>query len=285
MAEDRNKIKDCAELEARLTPFVDGEDTPGEHQAVTAHLTACPPCRQQAEDEASARDVLQQHRDELRVTAPESLRTRCALIGAQPSASASRLPAFGAQRDASAGATMGTAASGSERAAARKVLWRKWAPLSVAATLILAVAGVFLFGLNNPVEALASTLALDHIKCQKIGEPNSNTDATVAATKWEHDRGWSIAVPKTLPSEQLTLVDVRHCLSSDGLAAHLMYTWRGTPLSLYVIPDDTGHAGTVDKMGRETIIWCANRRTYAVVADGHPQDLGRIIDYMKANAK
>jgi hypothetical protein len=38
-------------------------------------------------------------------------------------------------------------------------------------------------------------------------------------------------------------------------------------------------------MGRETIIWCANRRTYAVVADGHPQDLGRIIDYMKANAK
>jgi hypothetical protein len=184
---------------------------------------------------------------------------------------------MGAQLPASAKATAGKPA-GTAR-------WRKWAPLSVAATLILAVAGVFLFGLNNPVEALASTLALDHIKCQKIGEPKPNTDAAMVSTAWEHDRGWSIGVPKTLPSEQLTLVDVRHCLSSDGMAAHLMYTWRGAPLSLYVIPEDTGHAGTVDKMGREAIIWCANRRTYAVVADGHPQDLQRIVDYMKANAK
>jgi anti-sigma factor RsiW len=261
MAEDKNRIDACADLEGRLTPFVDGEDTPGDHQAVTAHLTACPPCRQQAEDEASARDVIQKHREELRITAPESLRTRCALMGAQVPAASPPLPP------------------------GRMVLWRRWAPLSVAATLILAVAGVFVFGLNNPVEALASTLAFDHIKCQKIGEPHPDTDAAIAATNWQHDRGWSIAVPKTLPSEQLTLVGVRHCLSSDGLAAHLMYTWHGAPLSLYVIPDDKGHAGTVDKMGRETIIWCANRRTYAVVADGHPQDLERIIDYMKANAK
>ena len=261
MAEEKDRINDCAELDARLTPFVDGEDTPAEHAAVTAHLSACPPCRRQADDEVSARDYVQAHRDELRMAAPQSLRTRCALMGAQLPASGSRL--------------QGSRAAG----------WRKWAPLSVAATLVLAVAGVFLFGLNNPVEALASTLALDHIKCQKIGEPNPNTDAATVSSHWEHDRGWSIAVPKTLPSEQLTLVDVRHCLSSDGMAAHLMYTWRGAPLSLYVIPDDKGHAGSVDKLGRETIIWCANRRTYAVVADGHPQDLQRIIDYMKANAK
>ncbi len=257
MAED--KIKDCAELDARLTPFVDGEDSPGEHRAVAAHLSDCPPCRQHADDEVSARDYVQTHREELRVSAPPSLRTRCALMGAQVPASSSR-PAFRAG-------------------------WRKWAPLSVAATLILAVAGVFIFGLNNPVEALASTLALDHIKCQKLADGTRDMDAVVASTNWEHDRGWALAVPKTLPSEQLTLVDVRHCLSSDGLAAHLMYTWHGAPLSLYVIPDDKGHAGIVEKMGRETVIWCANRRTYAVVADGHPQDLNRIIDYMKANAK
>lgn len=277
MADDKNRhtIRDCAELDARLTPFVDGEDTPGEHEAVTAHLSACPPCRQQADDEVLARDYVQSHRDELRVSAPESLRTRCALMGAQLPVAGSQLPASGSQLPASR----------FPLPAGRKVLWRRWAPLSVAATLILAVAGVFVFGLNNPVEALASTLALDHIKCQKIGEPKPNTDAAIVSTTWQRDRGWSIAVPKTLPSEQLTLVDVRHCLSSDGMAAHLMYTWRGAPLSLYVIPDDTGHAGTVDKMGREAVIWCANRRTYAVVADGHPQDLERIIDYMKANAK
>lgn len=258
MAED--KIKDCAELDARLTPFVDGEDTPDGRRAVTTHLSACPPCRQHADDEISARDYVHTHRDELRVTAPASLRTRCALIGAQLPSS-SRAPA---------GRTAG---------------WRKWAPLSVAATLFLAVAGVFLFGLNNPVQALASTLALDHIKCQKLSDGTRDVDALAAGMNWEHDRGWTLAVPKTLPSEQLTLVDVRHCLSSDGLAAHLMYTWHGAPLSLYVIPQDKGHAGIVEKMGRETVIWCANRRTYAVVAEGHPQDLNRIIDYMKANAK
>jgi anti-sigma factor RsiW len=265
MAED--KIKDCAELDARLTPFVDGEDSPGDHRAVTAHLSACPPCRKHADDEVSARDYVHAHRDELRVSAPESLRTRCALMGAQVPASSSPFPASGSQLPS------------------RGVRWRKWAPLSVAATLILAVAGVFIFGLNNPVEALASTLALDHIKCQKLADGTRDMDAVAAGTNWEHDRGWSLAVPKTLPSEQLTLVDVRHCLSSDGRAAHLMYTWHGAPLSLYVIPDDKGHAGIVEKMGRETVIWCANRRTYAVVADGHPQDLNRIIDYMKANAK
>lgn len=264
MAEDHRKIRDCAELDARLTPFVDREDTPAEHEAVTAHLSACPPCRKHADDEGSARDYVHSHRDELRVSAPESLRTRCALMGTQ------------------------RPASGSSHLAPRSplpALWRKWAPLSVAATLVLAVAGVFVFGLNNPVQALAATLALDHIKCQKTADLTTGVDAVSAASKWEHDRGWNIAVPKTLPSEQLTLVDVRHCLSSDGLAAHLIYTWRGAPLSLYVIPDDKGHAGIVEKMGRETVIWCANRRTYAVVADGHPHDLNRIIDYMKANAK
>jgi anti-sigma factor RsiW len=267
MAED--KIKDCAELDARLTPFVDGEVTSDEGRAVTAHLSACPPCRQHADDEVSARDYVHTHRDELRVSAPPALRTRCALMGAQVPASGSRLPAPG---------------SGSPLSASRGG-WRKWAPLSVAATLILAVAGVFVFGLNNPVQALASTLALDHIKCQKLADGTKDVDALAAGMNWEHDRGWSLAVPKTLPSEQLTLVDVRHCLSSDGLAAHLMYTWHGAPLSLYVIPQDKGHAGIVEKMGRETVIWCANRRTYAVVAEGHPQDLNRIIDYMKANAK
>src|SRR6476646_9165975 len=168
MAED--KIKDCAELDARLAPFVDGEVTPDERRAVRAHLSDCPPCRQHADDEGSARDYVRTHRDELRVSAPASLRTRCALMGAQVPASTSQLPA------------------------ARMAGWRKWAPLSVAATLVLAVAGVFLFGLNNPVQALASTLALDHIKCQKLSDGGKDVDALAAGMNWEHDRGWTLSV-------------------------------------------------------------------------------------------
>lgn len=258
---DEGKIRDCAELEARLTPYVDGEDVPADHRAVSAHLSACPPCRQHADAEATARDYVHVRRDQLRVAAPESLRTRCANLQA---ASGSEAPILGHRRS---------------------TFVRRWAPLSVAATLVLAVAGVFLFGLNNPVQALAASLTLDHVKCLKIGDTDPNTDAAIEAKGWERKQGWPIVVPQTLASEQLTLVDVRHCLSSDGGTAHLMYTWHGSPLSLYVLPQDIGRAGVVDKMGHSAVIWCANRRTYAVVADGHPQDLNRIVEYMKANAK
>jgi hypothetical protein len=65
----------------------------------------------------------------------------------------------------------------------------------------------------------------------------------------------------------------------------MMYTWRGAPLSVYVLQGEAGTDRVVDKMGREAIIWCANRRTYAVVADGHPTDLTHIAEYMKARVR
>ena len=259
MADDN--IRNCDDLDARLAPFVDREDAPSERRAVEKHLDACPPCRKHAADETSARDLLQAHRDTLRPSAPEELRARCAALQSAP---ASPETAFASRRSA---------------------LIRRWAPLSVAATVVLAVAGVFLFGLNNPVEALAATLTLDHVKCFKTGEVDPATDPVVAARSWQQEQGWPIVVPGTLPAEQLTLVDVRHCYSSDGQAAHLLYTWRGAPLSLYVLPEDAGHDGTVKKMGRDAVIWCANRRTYAVIADGDSPDLTRVVNYMKANAR
>lgn len=256
---DENPIKDCAELDAHLTPFVDGEGPPAVRRSVEAHLAKCPPCQHHADDETAARNLVHDHRDELRVEAPATLRARCANLSAIP--------------------------VDSMRPTRGHAFLRRWAPLSLAATLVLAVAGVFVFGLNNPVEALAASLALDHVKCFKTGDTDPHTDATVAAQGWQQDQGWPIVVPRTLPAEQLTLIDVRHCLSSDGRAAHLMYTWRGTPLSLYVLPADQGHSGAVKKLGHEAVIWCANNRTYAVIADGKPQDLTRIVNYMKASAR
>lgn len=163
---------------------------------------------------------------------------------------------------------------------------RGWVPLSLAATLVLAVAGVFIFGLNDRVEALAASLAIDHVKCFKVsGGIPAHADPAVAARDWVQDQGWTVVVPKSEPAQQLTLVDVRRCFSSDGRAAHMMYTWRGTPLSLYVLPESIGRDRAVDRMGHEAVIWCANNRTYAVVAAGHPGDLATVVDYMKANAK
>jgi anti-sigma factor (TIGR02949 family) len=255
--------KTCRELEEQFAPYVDGEAPPAARRAIESHLAACPPCLERAGDERSARDVVAEHRGELRAPAPPALRARCLAL------SASAKP-------------IGQAGAGRSRLAS--TLLRRWAPLSLAATLVLAVAGVFVFGLNDRVQALAASLAVDHVKCFKV-EGSAHSDALVAARDWERDHGWPIVVPQSEPGQQLTLVDVRRCFTTDGRSAHMMYTWRGAPLSLYVLPEDIGRDRVVDKMGHQAIIWCANRRTYAVVAGGHSQDLSQVIAYMKAHAR
>ena len=185
--------------------------------------------------------------------APESLRARCSAL--QPSV-----------------------------ASRQSRMLRRWAPLSLAATVLLAVAGVFVFGLNDRVEALAASLAVDHVKCFKVSG-GGHVDAPVAEKKWLDDQGWSVVVPPASPAEQLTLVDVRRCFSTDGRAAHMMYSWRGAPLSLYVLPENVRRDRVVQKVGQQAVIWCANNRTYAVVAEGQPKDLTPIVSYMKAHAR
>jgi hypothetical protein len=264
-------IRRCDDLDERLAPYVDGESTPATRRSVETHLALCPPCRERAESEGAAREVVQQHRTALRGAAPESLRARCSALANQQSP----IPVANPQ------SAIRESAIGNRKSP----IVRRWVPLSLAATILLAVGGVFLFGLNDRVQALAASLAIDHIKCFKTTNRSSMSDSAAAAVHWQQDQGWPITVPQTEPSEQLRLVDVRRCFSSDGRAAHMMYSWRGAPLSVYVLQGDIGSDRVVDKMGREAVIWCANRRTYAVVADGHPQDLSHIVAYMKTRVQ
>jgi anti-sigma factor RsiW len=254
MADD---IKTCRDLDEHLAPYVDGEEAPAARRAVEAHLAACPPCQDHAAAEREARDAVCANRERLRATAPADLRMRCRAL---PS---------------SAGQLRG---------------WpiRRWVPLSLAASLVLAVAGVFLFGLNDRVEALAASLTVDHVKCFKVLGKSEQPEAIVAEREWLQDHGWPIAVPPGDPGMQLTLIDVRRCFSSGGRAAHMMYTCRGVPVSVYVIQEPDGNAGrdrVVEKLGHNAVIWCANRRTYAVVGEGHAQELSQVVDYMKARVR
>lgn len=255
-----DEIRNCGELDEHLASFVDGEAAPGARRAVAAHLAACPPCQKHAEAEAAAREALRSHRAALCARAPEALRARCANLQS----------------------TIGNPQSSvSNRQSA---MLARWAPLSLAATILLAVAGVFVFGLNDRVEALAASLAVDHVKCFKVSG-GGHVDAPVAEKKWLDDQGWSVVVPPASPAEQLTLVDVRRCFSTDGRAAHMMYSWRGAPVSLYVLPENIGRDQVVQKVGQQAVIWCANNRTYAVVAEGQPKDLTPIVSYMKAHVR
>jgi anti-sigma factor RsiW len=255
-------IRRCRDLDERLTPYIDEEAAPDERRLVDAHLSTCPPCRDHAQAERAARDIIQEHRDELRCCAPEALRTRCAAhhgSSASPRRSMFHLPS-------SAG--------------------RRWVPLSLAATMVLAVAGVFLTGINTGVQALATGLALDHAKCfQFKGDVSKAVDADMLDRKWEQEQGWPIVVPPSARDEQLRLLTVRRCVSTDGRVAHAMYFWRGQPFSVFVLPHATGRNRVLDTMGREAAIWSANGRTYAVLADGHPSDFSHIVEYVKGHAR
>jgi anti-sigma factor (TIGR02949 family) len=256
-----DEIKNCGELDERLTPYVDGEASPDARRAVDGHLAACPPCKHTAAAEAAAREAVREHRTALTARAPESLRTRCASLQST------------------------IANSQSSIATRQSRMLRRWAPLSLAATIVLAVAGVFVFGLNDRVEALAASLAVDHVKCFKVSGSAGHVDAPVAEKKWLADQGWAVVVPPASPAEQLRLVDVRRCFSTDGRAAHMMYSWRGAPVSLYVLPENLGRDQVIQKVGQQAVIWCANNRTYAVVAEGQPKDLTPIVTYMKAHVR
>jgi anti-sigma factor (TIGR02949 family) len=262
-------IINCADLDERLAPYVDGEATPESRRAVDAHLAGCPECRTQADAEAAIRTVLRDHRDSLSGHASDSLRARCADL-------ASRQPPV----------SIDTYQSATRSPSARRPsVIRRWAPLSLAASLLLAVAGVFVLGLNNRVHALASSLVIDHVKCFAAPGNPSPADVAQAAALVQRRQGWSMTVPPTEPAEQLRLVNVRRCLTSDGRAVHMLYTWHGAPLSVYVLQENAGRDSVVDQMGHEAAIWCANGRTYAIVADGHPSDLTHIVDYMKARVR
>lgn len=247
----------CRDLERLLAAYVDGEAPADQRASVDAHIERCPPCRARVAGEQTAHDVLHARRDGLRACASDALRARCAAH----------------RQGARIGSTMAR---------------RPWISLSLAATLLLAVGGVFVLGLNSSVQALATQLTLDHVKCFKFSPGRVTADAAEAGRQWASTQGWDLQVPASSAAQQLEFICVRRCFVTEGRAAHLMYKWRGQPLSVYVLPS-TGHTGqtenVVERFGHEAVLWTERGRTYVVLARGRPGELDGVVGYVKANAR
>ena len=259
---------DCRDLERLFAAYVDGEAPPADRAAIDAHVRTCSPCGDRLACEVEVRRALVSRREQLRASASEALRRRCADVGR---------PATGA----AAGATMPRPGI---------TLPRMWVPLSMAATILLAVAGVFFYGLRSGGEAFAAQLMTDHVKCFEVApQPTVLPDAQALAREWLSRRGWSLKVPEARTSEQLELLGVRRCISSDGTTAHMMYKWRGEPLSVYVVNHEDKHFDSsprlIERFGQEAIVWCARGRTYAVVARGRPRDVEHVAEYVRLSAE
>ena len=254
----------CRELEPLFAAYVDDEAAASERAAVDAHLHACPPCRERVIGERAARDVVRARRSALRPCASQALRTRCAAQHVAPAVRGGLLTA------------------------------RAWVPLSLAAAVMIAVSGILFFA-GNTVEVLAAQLAVDHVKCFKFAPAHASVDPVAEGRKWEAGYGWPLKVPASSADEQLELVAVRRCLSSEGRIAHMMYRWRGEPLSVFVLNSRvrgrreredgrdprTELQETVERIGERAVIWSQGDRTYAVVGREAAPALQQLARYVR----
>lgn len=253
----------CRELDPLLAPYVDDAAEPEMRAAVDAHLSVCPPCRDRVAAERAARDLVHARRESLRVCASEALKRRCAAHGRPPAA---------------------------VTPLRRPFIRRTIVPLSLAATLVLIVATFFLTFSGN-VEVLAAQLAADHVKCFKFSSSDTaqQLDASALSQEWARTRGWPLTIPASAADHSLVLVDVRRCGSTDGLAAHLMYQWRGAPLSVYVMNNESRRASReqqfVETLGQDAVVWTDRGRTYAIVAHASPRELEPVVRYVRARAR
>jgi anti-sigma factor RsiW len=254
---------ECRDIEPLLASYVDDAAEPDARAAVEAHLRVCPACCECVSAERGARELVRARRETLRGCASEQLKRRCAAHGA-----AIRPPA----------------APHAQRPFIRRTL----VPLSLAATLAI-VAVTFFLTFSRNAEVLAAQLAADHVSCFKFApEPGRLVDAATMSQEWGRTRGWPITIPAGSADHGLTLIDVRRCGSSDGIAAHLMYKWRGAPLSVYVMNSESRRARyeqqLVETLGQEAVVWKDRGRTYVVVAQAPPRDLEKVVKYVKATA-
>jgi anti-sigma factor RsiW len=259
-----------------LAAYVDGESPAADCDIVRAHVDACPSCRDRVAGERAAKDALHARRSSFQASAPEALKARCAAYAAQ-------------RRTGSAGPDRVTARSAPRipAVAHRKPPLLQWAPLSLAATLLLAVATVFGFGLTEKAQALAFQTTIDHVKCSRFNAGRTPADADDVARQWQSRFGWAISPPESSKESGLELRAVRRCGVMDGRVAHLMYEWLGEPLSVYVLPKRTVGEATqvVRRFRHNSIIWSKNDRTYIMVTP-HRRDpsLDAMVAYVRATA-
>ncbi len=244
----------CQEIDRLLTPYLDDEVSGQERHNVNEHLAGCQPCGRRAKAEGAARRVMMVRAASLSPRAPADLRARCAALA--PRSGRLRWWAFPG--------------------------WRRFS-LASASLAMLVVAAVLTYGVvSHSPTVLAAELSLDHLKCFAFFEPRgAHADPEAVARQLEQDYGWRLRVPGDLPSQQLTLLGARRCLSTDGRVAHVLYRHAGRPVSLFMMPHTSRPETKVAVGDRVVTIWSRGDTSYVLLGDGTERELQPIAAYFK----
>jgi anti-sigma factor RsiW len=255
-------MSDCASIDPFITPYVDGDIDAPARRRVDEHVRRCPPCHSRVTAERAVRELMRGRRAEIAAdAASETLRARCAAL---------------------------RAAAGAAGRAPVPSVWRaRMKPLAMAAGVVLAAGGVFLYQVTDrSTSVLAAELTADHVKCFGVVNPLMGANANPAAVEqvMADVFGWQMHVPEAT-GEGLELVGARPCLYARGAAAHLMYRHHGQPLSVFMLPQLSRHGKPderVDVMGHEAAVWSKDGRTFVLIAREPEDDMRHVVSIVQA---
>lgn len=276
-------MSECQRIDSFVTPFVDGELPSSDRDAVAQHLRVCPPCASRVAAERAVRDLIHEHRPALGCShAPPSLQRACARLAA----SRGHLQTSeGAPRAAERPADLRPADAGVFSASRARDTWRtRLTPFALAASLVLVVAGAFLYqATERSARVMAAELTADHLKCLAVNSvlgTRHAPDAVESAMLSGFD--WQMHLPGNPERAGLELVGARPCLYGEGKVAHIMYTHEGRPVSLFMLPNAARSDEIVKVLGHEAAIWCVGRRTFVLIARESRQDVERMASFVQA---
>jgi hypothetical protein len=246
------RMTHCCDLEVGVAAYIDGEATPSQRDEVERHLRRCQACQERVTEERAVRGALRAHRDELRGEgAPLALRARLAGLAEQ------------ARPQAAGVAT-------------------RLVRLAAAAAIVLAFGG-WALGLvtRDSTVLLAAQLSADHAKCFFTAHDRGLLDPEQTAERLRSRYGFDLEVPPSSRPLGLRLVGARRCLSGEGTNAHLLYTWRGESVSLYMLPGDHRPDDALSVLGHDARVWSGHNGTYVLVAHQSDRDLTPLVEFMR----
>jgi hypothetical protein len=243
----------CTDIDRLMAAYVDGLATAAQGAEVERHIRRCLSCEQRLVAERTGRQVLRQQSASLTsVGAPPALHARLATLAA-----ASRPP--------------------------RAVVVRRWLLRTAVAAVLVLACGLWLTAVatRQSTTVLAAQLAADHVKCFLTAHDDGMLEPQRVAS-YLHDRyGFAARVPPGNAGMGLRLVGARRCITGEGTNAHLLYTWQGRSVSLYMLPGTDRARQSHDVLGHTTEMWSGHNGTYVLVTPETGGGVTPLSDYMR----
>lgn len=289
-------MHNCQSLDPLVTPFVDGELADTERRAVEEHLQKCPPCHTRVAAERAVHDLLRARKPTLcKVEAPGALFARCSRLAARNDGARGE-DARHKTQDGRPQHGVEPARRINEIAEPRTLhaepvtvpaprFPSRVAPYALAASLALVVGGAFVYqATDRSARVLAAELVADHAKCFALNGALGTRQMPAAVEQaMASSFDWRVHLPDNPSRMGLELVGARPCLYGEGRVAHIMYRHGSQPVSLFMLPDTARAEQLVEVLGHEAAIWCANNRTFVLVAREPRQEVERIASFVQAS--